>query len=559
MLRLYTTVRVLAAPRGRSCLCGSGARSLRLPEGRPRGPARHHCRTGTAISDKRLIVRNTVFSASMRALQLVTSFVFMPFLLGNFGLANYGIFMLASSVSVYLGLLDFGMSSAVVKFTAEHRARDEDQELGRVISNTFAYYLLVGVVGCLVLLAVARWGVNLFQLSADNRDLARTLFTVSGLIALFSWPLSLGVSVLAGLQRYDIASGIGSMAIVGNVLATLLVVVTGQGPVDLLAAMGVVTIAGGLAYTIAAVRQLGPGVPLTWRLVRWPALKRVFAFSWPLFVIQSTALVSNLQTDRIVLAGFVGPTAVSIYESAAKLTGLVGQLSPLTTAAIVPMASKLDAEARIETLRSLFLRGTKYTVAFVVPVTVGLMMLAEPLLLHWLGSEFAAQAGAARIFLVAWIFNANLTVAFTMFVGTGRVRFLMFYNAGQAVLNLAVSLLLVRQYGVLGVIVGTAAAELLFFPVGMRYVLRDLKVGLRWYLKGVVLKTYPLLVLPVGVSAVCMALGLTSTLSGVAMAGVLSVGVYWAAFYRVGLTGPEREDLTAQLRSALGRPAAERR
>lgn len=494
----------------------------------------------------------------MRVLQLAASFVFMPFLLRTFGLANYGIFMLASSVSVYLGLLDFGVSSAVIKFTAEHRARGENEELGSVVSNTVAYYLLVGVVSSLLLLAFARWGVGVFQLSPDNRDLAQSLFTAAAVIALFSWPLSIGVSVLAGLQRYDLASGIGSMGIVGTTLATLAVVVLGEGPVDLLVATGIVTILGNLAYTLTAVRHLGADVPVSWRLVRMPAIKRVFAFSWPLFVIQSTALVSGLQTDRMVLAGFVGPTAVSHYESAAKLTGLVGQLSPLTTAAIVPMASKLDAEARVETLRSLFLRGTKYTVAFVVPVTVSLMVLAEALLLSWLGPEFAAQALAARVFLVAWIFNANLTVAFTMFVGTGHLRFLMLYNGGQALLNLALSLLLVRPYGVAGVIAGTAAAELLFFPFGMRYVLRNLKVSPGGYLKDVVLPTYPILVLPVGLSAAFVASGVTSALAGVALAGVLSVGAYWATFYALGLTGPERADLAAQVAALTGRGRAPR-
>jgi O-antigen/teichoic acid export membrane protein len=142
-----------------------------------------------------------VSAAAVKALQIAASFVFMPFLLRGFGLANYGVFVLASSVSVYLGLLDFGVSSTVTKFVAEHRARNEDVGLGRVVSNVVAYYTAVGILACVGLLLFARFGVGIFRLRPADMVLARDLFTVSGVVALFAWPLGIGSSVLGGLQR----------------------------------------------------------------------------------------------------------------------------------------------------------------------------------------------------------------------------------------------------------------------------------------------------------------------------------------------------------------------
>jgi O-antigen/teichoic acid export membrane protein len=494
-----------------------------------------------------------VSAAAVKALQIAASFVFMPFLLRGFGLANYGVFVLASSVSVYLGLLDFGVSSTVTKFVAEHRARNEDVGLGRVVSNVVAYYTAVGILACVGLLLFARFGVGIFRLRPADMVLARDLFTVSGVVALFAWPLGIGSSVLGGLQRYDLSARIGALVVVGNVAVSAIVVWLHSGPVQLLAAMGAVALVGGIASCAAARGQLGPAVPLSWGLVRRSTMERLLRFSWPIFVIQVTSMATDMQTDRLVLATFVGASAVGVYESASKLNGLVGQLSPLPTVALVPMAAKLDAEERPEALRALFLRGTKYTVGFVVPIAVGLMALARPLLLHWLGPDFVAQAFAAQVFLLVWVFFANLSVAFTIFIGTGRLRFLMWFNVATAILNLVLSVILVQRLGVLGVIIGTVAVELGLFPIGMWYVLRTLEVSPGEYLRSVVLRTYPLLLVPIGIAWASMATGLTATLPGVAIAGLSAVASYWVAFYFLGLTGHERAEVGQLVASVVGR------
>ena len=249
---------------------------------------------------------------------------------------------------------------------------------------------------------------------------------------------------------------------------------------------------GAAAACALAYRELGD-VRLSVRLVNRTTLGVIFGFSWVLFVIQMATLAGDQQTDRLVLAVFSGATAVGIYEAAAKLSGLVSILAGLPTAALMPAASQLDAQARVATLRELYLRGTKYTAAFVLPITVGLIVLAQPLLLRWLGPEFAANSRSAQMLLLVWLVFPNLAVAFAIFVGTGRLRFLLGITSAHAVLNLALSVLLVQPLGVLGVVLGTVITEFVLFPVGMRYTLRVLEVGPAEYVRRVVLPTYPLL------------------------------------------------------------------
>jgi O-antigen/teichoic acid export membrane protein len=466
----------------------------------------------------------------------------MPLLIRDFGLANYGIFLLASSVSVYLGLLDFGISPTVTKYAAEYRARDESDELARLVSNAVAYYTAIGVVVAVLLLLFSQYGIWIFKLGPVDVVLVRWLFMISAAIALFTWPLSVGTSLLTGLQRYDLFAKVCGWIVVGNVAVTAAVVYMREGPAVLLAALGVVGIAGSAAACALAYRELG-AVRLSVRLVNRKTLGVIFGFGWMLFVIQIATLAGDQQTDRLVLGIFTGTAAVGIYEAVAKLSGLVSLLAGLPTAALMPAASQLGAQAKLETLRELYLRGTKYTAAFVLPITVGLIVLAQPLLLRWLGPEFATNSLSAQVFLLVWLVFPNLAVAFTIFVGTGRLRFLLAFTSVHAVLNLALTLLLVRPLGVLGVVLGTVITEFVMFPVGMWYTLKVLEVGPAEYIRRVVLPTYPLLLVTALVAWGFVATGLTNTLVGVAAVGLVSVGAYWLGVFFLGMTGAERAEM----------------
>jgi len=481
-------------------------------------------------------------NALVKVLQLAPAFVFMPFLIRGFGLANYGLFMLAGSLSVYLGLLDLGVSPTIVKRVAEYRARGEDDGLASLLSNSVVFYVVIGVLVSTLLLLLARFGVGVFRLAASGEDVARNLFTVAAAVALFSWPLGIGHAVLSGLQRYDLSATVGSGMVIGNLVATAYVLATNDGPVVLLAGMGLVSIVGAAVSTLLAWRELGD-VRLSPNHVSAKAMGSILHFGGMLFLMQVAVLVIQQQTDRLVLATFVGAAAIGLYEAAAKLSGLVDQMMAMPISALVPASSQMDAQQRPEALRALFLRGTKYTLAFAAPIAVGLMTLARPVLGAWLGRQFVSQAFAAQVMLFQWLFYLNVAVAFPIFIGIGRVRFLARYTLTQAALNLCLSLVLVRPLGILGVVLGTTIADIVVFPFGVAYTLRELKVGVGEYLRRVVLPTYPFLVITVIVGLACVATGVTDTLLGVAVAGLSSVFACWLAIFAFGFEPSERQDV----------------
>lgn len=504
------------------------------------------------MSEKRKIVVNTLANGIAQFAAMLSALVFMPFLIHGFGTTDYGLYLLASSVVGYAGLLDFGVGTSLVKLTAEAVAQDDRERLGRLTSSTLAFYTLIGVIIALIMVALAFNAGALFKVDADGERLLRNLMLVAAGASLLAWPANTGSAILAGFQRYTHTARVSLGVTIATILVTAGVVIAHEGPIVLMIGVVLVNLGGGLTNAFLA-RKVLTGVRVSLFHTDRFALKAIFSFSWAVFVAQLCTIIIYQQTDRLVLGVFVGAAAIALYDAAGKFQGLMAQLTSFAVSALMPMASQLDAEGRRDALRTLFLRGTKYTLILLGPVVIVLMVVARPLLLAWLGPEFASVAIAAQILISHQILTSGTAVGDVMIVGLGKLPRRLPYLVGLAVLNLLLSLVLVRYLGILGVVLGTAIPYFIDYPLHIRLLLKTIDVPPSRWIRETVMPTYPLLLVPLGTSMALVATPLSGSLLGIAALGAFSVSLYWVAVYFWGLDGGEREEVRSGVKALIWR------
>jgi len=505
------------------------------------------------MSEKRRIVVNTLANGVAQVAGMLTALVFVKFLVNGFGAENYGLYLLATSIAGFAGLLDLGVGASVVKMTAESHAQGDSERSGRVVSTAVAFYVVVGLVVAAIMVILATNTAAIFpKVGADGARLLSNLFFAGAIWSLWSWPASTAVSVLAGHQRYTQTATVTLAQIAGNIVVTIVVLMLHEGPLMLMVGNYGVGVVVGIAQIVLAKRALGPA-RISPRLVDRATFRTVFSFAWAVFVIQVCTVIVYQQTDRLVLGIFLGATAVALYEAAGKFQGLVSQLVTLSVSAVMPMASHLDAAGRQDTLRELFLRGAKYSLMLLNPVVIVLIVIARPLLLVWLGPAFAAYAIAAQLLISHQLLTSGTAVGDSMILGLGQLNKRVPYAVAVAALNLAISITLVRTLGILGVVLGTTIPWLLDYPFHMRLILRTLDVPVGMWLRRTVLPTYPLLLLPALLAWWLISTPLQGSLLGIAAIGVVSVGGYWLAVYALGFDAGERADVRSGARAVWAR------
>src|SRR3989339_743761 len=88
----------------------------------------------------------------------VTLFV-TPFIVFRLGLENYGIYIFLMTISSILGVIDFGSSTATLKYLSEYIGTGDKVAIKKIIGSMNLVYLFTGIIGFLIIISIGfLWG-----------------------------------------------------------------------------------------------------------------------------------------------------------------------------------------------------------------------------------------------------------------------------------------------------------------------------------------------------------------------------------------------------------------
>jgi O-antigen/teichoic acid export membrane protein len=126
-------------------------------------------------------------------------------------------------------------------------------------------------------------------------------------------------------------------------------------------------------------------------------------------------------------------------------------------AVVAPMATKLQTEGRPEELRAMFLKWSKVALSLSIMACLFLIVLGPTFISWWIGPEFERPSGQVLqiLALSCLAFLPVRGVALPILMGIGKPRTPTLAFVGAGVMNLVLSILLARPFGLAGVALGT--------------------------------------------------------------------------------------------------------
>lgn len=161
----------------------------------------------------------------------------------------------------------------------------------------------------------------------------------------------------------------------------------------------------------------------------------------PLLFIFSTSIVTSIYTllDGVLLGFLANTTSVGYYAMAVKLSKILIMILSALSAVLVPQLSLAIKEQRFKQANQLLKKSFEYVCFIAVPLSVGLFVLAAPLVRLFAGENFLSAIILLKILSPTVLF-VGMSYVFGMQVlnPTGNERY--FFRA--AVLGMAISLIL---------------------------------------------------------------------------------------------------------------------
>jgi len=417
---------------------------------------------------------NVVMNWIAVAVGMVVPFFLTPYVIKMLGVTAYGVWILAVSTVAYLNILDMGLRSAIVRFVSKASAEDKPEDATAAVGAALWVRVLIsaGIAVLSIILAFAF--PHLFKIPHELQRPAQITVLMCALGVAFTLVSGVFGAVLSATHRFDVLSGISAMQTLARAGGVILILRSGHGLVPLAYWEMIIALLGGIATVVAALKLYPPSRV---RIARpdMDLLKTIGTYSFTTFVIL-VAVQIVMNTDNLVVGAFVSVAMVAFYSIGGSLMAYSWQVVTSVSATFTPLASGMEALGNMEGLQKLLLRGTQGTLGIALPISLALTLRGKTFIGLWMGPQYSEISGTVlQILLISQFFGVANGTAGSIMTATDKHKPVAKCAVTEAILNISLSIALVKTIGIYGVAWGTsismALCHLVFWPPYVRKVL----------------------------------------------------------------------------------------
>lgn len=388
-------------------------------------------------------------------LSMLVSLVLPPFLVHRLSAAEYSAWVLILQLSAYVGLLDFGLQTAIGKFVAEHDAAGDREASHHLVSTSFTILVVAALiaVGGIVVMA---WRVpELFhQMPVALIPEVRLGVIAMGLSTAFALPFNAFTAIFTGLQRYGFPTVVAIAARVGSAAALIILLLLHGSLAQMALVLASFNIAIAIAQYLGWRSYVSERVGFSFLFFNRSSALRLAKYGSVLSLwTVAMLLISGLDT---VIVGHYDYKNTGFYAIAGNAVNVMLTVVSSLFAPMLPALSSMQAGTTPVRMGQLCVRTTRYCTLVLCMLGLPLLIGAYPLLSLWVGRSYAARSALYLEVLV--IGNIIRQLAFPYVIGvvaTGKQHLATIAAMTEAAVNICLSISLVQKYGAIGVAIGT--------------------------------------------------------------------------------------------------------
>ena len=413
---------------------------------------------------------------------MLVPFFLTPFIVHHLGKVVYGVWILVVSLISYLNLLDFGLRGAIIRFVSKGATQGNHQEALATIST--ALWIRGGIGAGMLLIGCLFAAVfpHLFSLPSHLGRMAQAVVLITTLNAALTLVFGVFGAVLSALSRFDVTSSTTMTQTIFRAIGLFVLLSKGHGLLAL-ALWDLVSASVGNVFLLAGAFYAYPPLRAPIYSYDRDAARKLFGYSAYVFLLTISAQII-LYTDNVVVGAFVGTAAVALYSIGGSLVEYARQIVWAASTTFTPIASNFEATGRLDQLRRLLIHGTRATLCISLSVSIALFFRGGTFIRLWMGPEYVAVSTTVmRILIISQVMAIANTTAGAIAYGMERHKPVAIWAMCEALVNLGLSILLVKRMGPYGVAWGTTISalvgNLMIWPI---YISRIIQIPVGAYI-----------------------------------------------------------------------------
>lgn len=448
------------------------------------------------MEDKRKQIRvGAILGYLNYAVRMLIQLVYIPIMLRLMGQEEYGVYQLVSSLISYLSLLNFGFGGAYLRFYSQCKGnKEKEAELNGTYMNIFLVFALLA----LMVGGMLTYNSDIIlgnKLSISELELAKKLFFILTINMGLTFPLSVFSSIISARECFIFQRVVELLKTISNPFLVIMLLMMGYGSIGMVLVSTAITILGGIVDVLFVARGLR--VTFNFRKFNRKLVKEIGSFSFFLF-LNSIIDQINWNVDKYLLGRIIGSSAIAIYSVGAQINNIYIQITDMLATVLAPKINNIVAnnDKPMELLNYLFVKVGRLQAFIVLAVSCGFTIFGKEFIELWAGKEYTEAYYITLLLIIPVSVPLCQTLGVDIQRALNRHQYRSILYGCIALLNILISIPLIRYFGVLGSALGTGISILLGNGLMMNIIYEKV-IGLNVkYFWIQILKIIPAIIIP---------------------------------------------------------------
>jgi O-antigen/teichoic acid export membrane protein len=403
---------------------------------------------------------NAMSNLAALGISLLVTFFLTPYLIHKLGDTKYGIWALIGSIVGIYGLLDLGISSAIMRYVAYYLGRNDDNSLSKTLSSSLFLFCCVGIVCLTLSFLLPSTLAAFFNLSNSSFVVFKHSLWLIGLATAVSFPSNV---LETGIRAYEHFAPTNYVRISTELLRACFCVIALKLELGLSGIAGATfaTTAIGFLCNIVLFKYRCPQVRIGLNMINWGSLRELIAYGVPATVVILASILQN-KLGNVVIAKYLNMRLVTVYAVGALLIVFLQRFMVAVIGVLDPRFSRLSGQSDSDSIGGLYLRSLAFSTSLAFSIGLTFVLIGRVLIPLWVGPGYEGSYNVLLVLAIGQMVSASQMPTISVLFALNRHRWYAVLSLLEGVVNVCLSIILAQKWGIVGVAAGTTIPILFF-------------------------------------------------------------------------------------------------
>ena len=397
------------------------------------------------LSSSQQIKYGAILSYVGIVVYILVGLLYTPWMIKVIGKDDYGLYTLAYSI-VALFVFDFGISAAIQRFVAKYLAEGSKEKVNHCISLVYRLYIYIDAVIFIVLVAVYFLIPYIYrELTAVQISRLEVVFAMAGLFSVVSFPFIPLNGILSAHEKFVQLKTCDLLSKILTVSINIICLFCGGGLYALVLTNVLVGLFVIILKFVIVRRQTDIRVQFSYHDKQ--EMRSLLSFSgWTTVVALCQRCIFNIAPS--ILGMFAGAAVIAVLGVSISLEAYTYTFACALNGLFLPKISRILYDKG--DILPLMIRVGRIQILTLGIILIGFLVVGNDFIVAWLGGGYEEAYVCTLLLITPAFLLLPADIADQTLIASGNVKYRAFVFSIMAVVNIPLSVVMTKYYGLIG-------------------------------------------------------------------------------------------------------------